>query len=99
MHEEALVWASWGKIGTNNLPSESADSCVADIKSLVLKVKRKFPNSSTGLSGIVYREDTNVDAKRIEVNERVKLIAENNNIRLLIGALGFLFSEYACVTF
>ena len=31
--------------GTNNLPSESADSCVADIKSLVLKVKSKFPNS------------------------------------------------------
>ena len=48
-------------------------------KSLVLKVKSKFPNSSIGLSGIVYREDINVDAKRIEVNERVKLIAEDDN--------------------
>ena len=66
--------------GTNNLPSESVDSCVADIKSLVLKVKSKFPNSSIGLSGMVYREDINVDAKRIEVNERVKLIAEDDNI-------------------
>ena len=65
--------------GTNNLPSESADSCVADIKNLVLKVKSKFPNSSIGLSGIVYREDINVDAKRIEVNERVKLTAVDNN--------------------
>ena len=65
--------------GTNNLPSESADSCVADIKSLVLKVKSKFPNSSIGLSGIVYREDINVDAKRIEVNERVKLTAVDDN--------------------
>ena len=65
--------------GTNNLPSESADSCVADIKSLVLKVKSKFPNSCIGLSGIVYREDINVDAKRIEVNERVKLTAVDNN--------------------
>ena len=66
--------------GTNNLLSESTDSCVADITIFVLKVKSKFPNSSIGLSGIVYTEDTNVDAKRIEVNERVKLIAENHNI-------------------
>ena len=43
-------------------------------------MKSKFPNSSIGLSGIVHRGDTNVDAKRIEVNERVKLIAENDNI-------------------
>ena len=63
--------------GTNNLQSESADSSVADIRSLVLKVKNKFPNSSIGT---VYREDINVNAKRIEVNEMVKLIAEDNNI-------------------
>ena len=66
--------------GTNNLPAESVDSCVADINSLVLKVKNKFPNTSIGLSSIVYREDTNVDAKRIEVNEKAKLIAEDSNI-------------------
>ena len=40
----------------------------------------KFPNSSIGLSSIVYREDINVDAKRIKVNEKVKLIAEDSNI-------------------
>ena len=62
--------------GTNNLPVES----VAGIKSLVLKVKNKFSNSSIGLSSIVYREDINVDAKRIEVNEKAKLIAEDSNI-------------------
>ena len=66
--------------GTNNLPAKSVDSCVADTNSLVLKVKNKFPNSSIGLSSIVYREDINVDAKRIEVNEKVKLIAEDSNI-------------------
>ena len=66
--------------GTNNLPVESVDSCVAGIKSLVLKVKNKFSNSSIGLSSIVYREDINVDAKRIEVNEKAKLIAEDSNI-------------------
>ena len=43
-------------------------------------MKSKFPNSSIGLSGMVIKGDTNVDAKRIEVNERVKLIAENDNI-------------------
>ena len=66
--------------GTNNLPSESAESCIADIKSLVSRVKNKFPNSSIGISGIVYREDINIDAKRIEVNEMVKLMADDNNI-------------------
>ena len=66
--------------GTNNLPVESVDSCVAGIKSLVLKVKNKFSNSSIGLSSIVYREDINVDAKRIEVNEKAKLIAEDSDI-------------------
>ena len=66
--------------GTNNLPVESVDSCVAGIKSLVLKVKNKFSNSSIGLSSIVYREDIKVDAKRIEVNEKAKLIAEDSDI-------------------
>ena len=56
--------------GTNNLLAESVDSWVANIKSLVLKVKNKFSISSIGLSNIVYREDINVDAKCIEVNEK-----------------------------
>ena len=47
---------------------------------VALKVKNKLPNSSIGLSGIVYREDINVDSKHIEVNEMVKLMAEDNNI-------------------
>ena len=66
--------------GTNNLLAESVDSCLADIKSLVWKVKNKFSNSSIGLSSIVYREDINVDAKCIEVKEKAKLIAEDSSI-------------------
>ena len=58
--------------GTNNLHSESAESCVTEIKNLALKVKKKFPNSSVGISGIVYREDINVDSKRVKVNEMVQ---------------------------
>ena len=37
-------------------------------------MKNKFPNSSIG-----FREDINVDPKRIKVNEKVKLTAEDNN--------------------
>ena len=60
---------------TNNLPSESAESCVTEIKNLALKVKKKFPNSIVAcVSGIVYREDINVDSKRVKVNEMVHLI-------------------------
>ena len=66
--------------GTNNLPSESAESCVTEIKNLALKVKKKFPNSSVGISGMVYREDINVDSKRVKVNEMVQLMAKDNNI-------------------
>lgn len=66
--------------GTNNLPTDSAESCAAKIKSLALKVKDKFPNSRIGISGIIYREDINVDSKRNEIYEMVKLMAEDNNI-------------------
>ena len=58
--------------GTNNRPSESAESCVTEIKKLALKVKNKFPTSSVRISGIVYREDINVDSKRVKVNEMVQ---------------------------
>ena len=66
--------------GTNNLSSESAESCVTEIKNLAIKVKNKFPNSSVAISGIVYREDINVDSKRVKVNEMVQLMAEDNKI-------------------
>lgn len=66
--------------GTKNLPMDSAQSCAAKIKSLALKVKNKFPNSRIGISGITYREDIQVDSKRNEINETVRLMAEDNNI-------------------
>ena len=43
-------------------------------------MKKKFPNSSVGISGIVYREDINVDSKRVKVNEMVQFMAKDNNI-------------------
>ena len=43
-------------------------------------MKNKFPNSSVGISGIVYREDIHVDSKRVKVNEMVQLMAEDNKI-------------------
>ena len=49
-------------------------------------MKNKFSNSSSGLSGIVYREDINVDAKCIEVKEKAKLIAEDSNITYIDNA-------------
>ena len=55
--------------GTNNLPTDSTESCAAKIKNLALKVKNKFPNASLVISRIVYREDINVDSKRMEINE------------------------------
>lgn len=65
--------------GTNNLPTESAESCVTAVKSLTLKVKSKFPYSSIGLSGIVYRGDINVDCQHIEVKESVESTVNISN--------------------
>ena len=66
--------------GTNNLPTDSAQSCAAKIKSLALKAKNKFPNSRIGISGITYREDIQVDSKRNEINETVRLMAGDNSV-------------------
>ena len=66
--------------GTNNLPSESAISCVTEIKNHASKEKNKVPNSSVGIPGIAYREDTKVDSKRVKVSEMVQLMAKDNNI-------------------
>ena len=43
--------------GTNNLPSESVDSCVRKIQNLALKTRRKFQNSKIGISSIIHRDE------------------------------------------
>ena len=52
--------------GTNNLPTESAESCVTEVKSLTLKEKNKFPNSSIGLSEKISTSIVNVSKSQLK---------------------------------
>ena len=54
--------------GTNNLPSESADSCVRKIQKLALKTRKKFQSSKIGISSLTHRDDINVTGKLLAVN-------------------------------
>jgi phage terminase Nu1 subunit (DNA packaging protein) len=65
--------------GTNNLPSESVDSCVRKIQKLALKTRRKFQNSKIGISSIIHRDDINVSAKLSAVNGKLKEMANNDD--------------------
>lgn len=66
-------------VGTNNLPSESVDSCVRQIQKLALKTRRKFQNSKIGISSIIHRDDINVSAKLSAVNGKLKEMANNDD--------------------
>ena len=64
--------------GTNNLPSESVDSCVSKIQKLALKSRRKFHNSKIGISSLTHREDINISAKLTALNRKLKEMANSN---------------------
>ena len=64
--------------GTNNLPSESVDSCVSKIQKLALKSRRKFHNSKIGISSLTHREDINISAKLTALNRKLKEMANKN---------------------
>ena len=57
--------------------------CVDKLKNLVGKVKTKFPNSSIGVSILIYREDINVDLIPAEVNNQLKRLAYDNNFQFI----------------
>ncbi len=65
--------------GTNNLPSESVDSCVRKIQKLALKTRRKFQNAKIGISSIIHRDDINVSANLSAVNGKLKEMANNDD--------------------
>ncbi|CAB4022700.1 Hypothetical predicted protein, partial [Paramuricea clavata] len=51
--------------GTNNLTTDQAEVRVGELKNVVAKFQTKFPNSSIGVSSLVYTEDINVELCRM----------------------------------
>ena len=65
--------------GTNNMPAESADSCVTKIENLAMKTRNTYQNARIGISSLTHREDINVSMKQSEVNNKLKEMAHRNN--------------------
>ena len=69
--------------GTNNLPSDSVESCVSKTEDLALKIRNKFRTSKIGISSLTHREDINVSTKLSEANEKLKEMSSRNNFHFI----------------
>ncbi len=69
--------------GTNNVPVQSAGECINEIEKLIVSVKRKFPNSRVGISGITPRQDIDSTSKIREVNEKIKSMSTKYAIKFI----------------
>ena len=69
--------------GTNNLPSDSVESCVSKTENLALKIRNKFQTSKIGISRLTQREDISVSTKLSEVNEKLKEVSSRNGFHFI----------------
>ena len=66
--------------GTNDIPTHTAKECVKNIEELAVSVKKRFPDSRIGLSGITARYDIDVNTKILEVNSKLKEVCTKHDI-------------------
>jgi len=64
--------------GTNDLPLQSEETCTQNIIHLVQTAKQKFPRAKIAVSGVINRDDIDVQTKVNAVNTDLK-----NNSQLL----------------
>ena len=64
--------------GTNNLPSDTSDQCIKNIKGLCSKVKDKFPQAKLGISSIILRKDIEATSKMHQVNDGLKRLCNDS---------------------
>ena len=69
--------------GTNNLPSDSVESCVSKTENLALRIRDKFQTSKIGISSLTHREDISVSTKLSEVNEKLKEMSNRNGFHFI----------------
>ena len=73
--------------GTNNLPSDSVESCVRKTENLALKIRNKFQTSKIGISSLTHREGISVSTKLSEVNEKLKEVSSRNGFHFIDNSL------------
>ena len=74
-------------VGTNNLPTDSAQRCAEKIVDLAKSVKLKFPNSRIAVSALTHREDLDLSAKLHDVNENLQSLSESNNFTFIDNSI------------
>ena len=70
--------------GTNNLPSDTSEQCIKNIKGLCISVKQRFPNAKLDVSSIILRKDIDVSGITRQVNNQLKHICDESGYTILI---------------
>jgi lysophospholipase L1-like esterase len=73
--------------GTNNLPTDTGDQCVRNIKGLCSSIKEKFPKAKLGVSSIILRKDIEVSSKMYQVNEDLKRLCNESGFSFIDNSI------------
>ena len=73
--------------GTNNLPTDTGDQCIKNIKGLCSSIKEKFPMAKLGVSSIILRKDIEVSSKMYQVNEDLKRLCNESGFSFIDNSI------------
>lgn len=73
--------------GTNNLPTDTSEECIKNIKGLCSSVKERFPNAKLGVSSIILRRDIEVIGKMHQVNEDLKRLCNESGFAFIDNSI------------
>ena len=73
--------------GTNNLPTDTGDQCIKNIKGLCSSIKEKFPKAKLGVSSIILRKDIEVSSKMYQVNEDLKRLCNESGFSFIDNSI------------
>ena len=73
--------------GRNNLPTDTGDQCIKNIKGLCSSIKEKFPKAKLGVSSIILRKDIEVSSKMYQVNEDLKRLCNESGFSFIDNSI------------
>ncbi|CAB4031226.1 RNA-directed DNA polymerase from transposon BS, partial [Paramuricea clavata] len=73
--------------GTNNLPTDTGDQCIKNIKGLCSSIKEKFPKAKLGVSSIILWKDIEVSSKMYQVNEDLKRLCNESGFSFIDNSI------------
>ena len=64
--------------GTNDIPVDSDNNCIKNMRSLALSIKERFPDSKIGISSIIVRYDADLNDRISRVNKQLQELCVKN---------------------